>query len=113
MSDSIPLSVADADLAVAFYRDVFDATELDRECLMDGQILTAALVIGQHHLVVSEWDPAPADPDAAVLTLECAASAELLERALAAGARLEPGAGAAGVVLRDPAGQRWMIVDGA
>jgi PhnB protein len=121
MPESIPLNVTDADLAVAFYRDVFDATELQRESLMDGRILTADLLIGCHCLLVSEWEDTPATPDtvaglkadAAVLTFECAGAGAVLKRALAAGARIEPPAdgGRPGVLLRDPSGQRWRLVD--
>ena len=119
----VRLTVDDAASAMTFYREVFDAIELQRECLVDGQIVRAELVVGRHRLVISAWDSdlpatgwgderrsAAADP---VLRLACAESAAVLRRAVAAGARVVPPAdGAPAVVIRDPAGQRWTLVDG-
>jgi PhnB protein len=119
--ERVRLTVDDAASAMTFYREVFDAIELQRECLVDGQIVRAELVVGRHRLVISAWDidlpswggegrSATADP---VLLLECAESAAVLRRAVAAGALVVPPAdGATAVVIRDPAGQRWTLVDG-
>jgi uncharacterized glyoxalase superfamily protein PhnB len=120
----VRLTVDDAASAMTFYREVFDAIELQRECLVDGQIVRAELVVGRHRLVISAWDSdvpatgwgderraaAAADP---VLRLECVESAAVLRRAVAAGACVVPPAdGAPTVVICDPAGQRWTLVDG-
>jgi PhnB protein len=127
----VRLTVDDAASAMMFYREVFDAIELQRECLVDGQIVRAELIVGRHRLVISAWDgdlPSTWDGDLPsigwaderratavdpVLRLECAESAAVLRRAVAAGARVVQAAdGAPAVVIRDPAGQRWTLVDG-
>ncbi|MFB9180779.1 VOC family protein [Dactylosporangium sucinum] len=119
----VRLTVDDAASAMTFYREVFDAIELRRECLVDGQIVGAELVVGRHRLVISAWDSDltstgwgeefPADATDPVLRLECAESAAVLRRAVAAGARVVPPADDThAVIIRDPVGQRWTLVDG-
>ncbi|WP_229397854.1 VOC family protein [Micromonospora okii] len=109
------LTVGDTAEAIAFYTDVFAAVPLARECLLDGRVLRAELAVAGHHLTVSEWHEAPPPaatlPDPAALAVVPADPHLLLQRALAAGAVLEPAAGdPPRVVFRDPAGQRWEVV---
>ncbi|MEU6075123.1 VOC family protein [Micromonospora sp. NPDC047074] len=112
------LAVHDTAQTIAFYTDVFDAVQLDRECLLDGHVLHAELAVGSHRLTVSEWYDAapPADAGspgagAGALTIERADAEAVLRRALAAGAHVEPQPEAAHqIILRDPAGLCWNIV---
>jgi PhnB protein len=112
LAGCIRLTVEDATQAVAFYREVFGAIELQRECLLDGQILEAALVVGRHRILVSQWPEEVSAEAGPVLRLEAAEPVAMLRRAVAAGAEIESSApSASGVVIRDPAGQRWTLVD--
>lgn len=106
------LAVSDVAPVVAFYTQVFDAVPVERECLLDGRVLHAELIVGGYRLTASEWyDGLPAGEQPAVLTVTQDDPQLLLTRALAAGATLEPPVeGLSGVVFRDPAGQRWEIV---
>ncbi|PSK63566.1 hypothetical protein B0E53_04490 [Micromonospora sp. MH33] len=106
------LTVNDVATVTAFYAEVFEAVPVQRECLPDGRVLHAELVVGGHRLTVSEWcdPPAEAAGPAGPLPLAAADPHLLVQRALAAGATLEPGAGGpVDVVFRDPAGQRWAV----
>ncbi|MEU5950033.1 VOC family protein [Micromonospora sp. NPDC047465] len=107
------LSVSDTAEVVAFYTDVLDAVQLQRECLLDGRVLHAELAVDGHRLTVSEWDGAgsPTEGGDDVLTIERTDPEAVLRRALAAGARVEPPAGPAHQpTLRDPAGLCWTVV---
>ncbi|MFG3714570.1 VOC family protein [Micromonospora sp. NPDC047730] len=107
------LSVSDTAEVVAFYTDVLDAVQLQRECLLDGRVLQAELAVDGHRLTVSEWAEAgsPAEGRDDVLTIERTDPDAVLRRALAAGARVEPPAGPAQQpTLRDPAGLCWTVV---
>ncbi|MEV4512655.1 glyoxalase [Dactylosporangium sp. NPDC049525] len=111
--------------AMTFYRDVFDAIELQHECLVDGQIVRAELVVGGtgSARTICAWDSdlpatgwgaerraAATDP---LLLLECVESVAVLRRAVAAGVWVVPPAdGAPAVVISDPADQRWTLADG-
>lgn len=108
------LSVPDSAAAIAFYADVFGATETRRECLLDGHVLGAELRLGPYRLEVTETVDAAPD-DAVLLTLRCDDPDAVLARAVAAGGTVErwgdtrPTAGISGVV-RDPAGHRFALV---
>lgn len=108
------LAVSDLAPVLAFYTEVFDAVPIERECLLDGRVLRAELIVGGYRLTASEWydvPPVGAADRPAVLAVAPDDPQLLLNRALAAGAELEPVAdGASGVVFRDPAGQRWAVV---
>ncbi|MGI5183706.1 VOC family protein [Dactylosporangium sp. CA-152071] len=103
--------VDDTASAVEFYTAAFGATERYRECLLDGRIMRAELMLGPYRLTVGEPDfaevPPPA-PASAVLVLMCDDTEQALVRALAAGARPEPSA--AGASVRDLAGLIWTFV---
>lgn len=107
------LTVSDVAPLIAFYVDVFDAVSTERECLLDGRVLQAEMIVGGYHLTAVEWydDPAIDGGDGpAVLTVAPDDPQLLIDRALAAGAKLEPSLdGATGVMFRDPAGQRWAV----
>ncbi|MFF5175173.1 VOC family protein [Micromonospora sp. NPDC000089] len=107
------LTVTDVATVTAFYAEVFEAVPVQRECLLDGRVLHAELVVGGHRLTVSEWSDRPAGPGspAVPLPLTPADPNLLVQRALAAGATLEPTNSGPpfGVVFRDPAGLRWAV----
>ena len=107
------LTVSDVAPLIAFYVDVFDAVSTERECLLDGRVLQAEMIVGGYHLTAVEWYDDPAadvGESPAVLTVTPDDPQLLLSRALAAGAKLEPILGdVTGVVFRDPAGLRWAV----
>ncbi|MFI7218909.1 VOC family protein [Micromonospora maritima] len=107
------LTVTDVATVTAFYAEVFEAVPVQRECLLDGRVLHAELVVDGHLLTVSEWCDPPGEPGGpgGPLPLAPADPHLLVRRALAAGATLEPANGGppAGVVFRDPAGLRWAV----
>ncbi|MFI5833597.1 VOC family protein [Micromonospora sp. NPDC051300] len=107
------LTVTDVATVTAFYAAVFEAVPVQRECLLDGRVLHAELVVDGHRLTVSEWSDGPGDPGGpgGPLPLAPADPHLLVQRALAAGATLEPpnGGPPVGVVFRDPAGLRWAV----
>ncbi|WP_089153950.1 VOC family protein [Micromonospora sp. NBS 11-29] len=111
--DDAHLTVTDVATVTAFYAEVFEALPVQRECLLDGRVLHAELLVGGHRLTVSEWSDRPADPGGppAPLALTPADPDLLVRRALAAGATIEPtdGGPPTGVVFRDPAGLRWAV----
>lgn len=99
--------------AIAFYTEAFDAVETQRGCLPDGQPIEAELAIGEYRLWLTEWcDEASFGrngPD--LLRYPCDDCTQVLGRAVAAGAEIQEGCFdlPEGVVVRDPAGQRWII----
>ena len=99
--------------AIAFYTKAFDAVETQRGCLPDGQPIEAELAIGEYRLWLTEWcDEASiggGGPD--LLRYQCDDCTKVLGRAVAAGAEIQEGSFdlPEGVVVRDPAGQRWVI----
>lgn len=106
------LAVTDVATVTAFYAEVFEAVPVQRECLLDGRVVHAELVVGGHRLTVSEWSDRPAEEGGDVpLSLTPPDPHLLVQRALAAGATLEAtnGGPPVGVVLRDPAGLRWAV----
>ncbi|WP_328338378.1 VOC family protein [Micromonospora sp. NBC_00421] len=105
------LVVTDASDAIAFYTHVFGAVPQRQECLPDGRVLTADLVVDGHRFTVSEWaDPAAATPRLPVLTVESADPDAVLRRAVAVGARVGTANGVPHeVLLRDPYGRGWAI----
>ena len=111
--------VADPASAIGFCTDVFDAEIILRECLLDGQVLTAELRIGTDMftvtLTVDAAFPADYPVEAPCLpAVETADVDELLARARAAGGDIEPATEAGQcAVVRDPGGQRWAIVASA
>jgi PhnB protein len=123
------LTVPDCAAAAAFYTTAFGAIETQRECLLDGHVLQMELAIGPHRLTLSEpWYAVSdgtglpdaqfanggvphAEPTEAPLTVEVDHPDTVVERAVAAGCRVQaPVAGGAGTVVVDPAGNRWRIV---
>jgi PhnB protein len=118
----LDMTVNETAEAVDFYTKVFDAVQIGRECLLDGQLVQAELVIGEYVLVLSAWsEAAPARrPGVAAATTPLSFESDdvdsLLRRAVAAGARIGWLAGdvverdaAEGPVVHDPAGLRWTI----
>ncbi|MFI9644261.1 VOC family protein [Micromonospora sp. NPDC051925] len=105
------LTVTDASDAIAFYTHVFGAVPQRQECLPDGRVLTADLVVDGHRFTISEWaDPPTATPRLPVLTVECVDADAVLRRAVAVGARVSAANGTPGeVLLRDPNGASWAI----
>ena len=127
MSDQRPLGlsphifVTDADAAIAFYRDVFGATELFRQTLPDGTVLFVELAVGPAKLLVSQEVPALgalAPPtlggSPVLLLLETDQVDTVADRAAGAGAEVEmPVAemfwGERYGIVRDPFGHRWAL----
>lgn len=113
--------VIGADAAVAFYRDVFGATELFRHSLPDGTVLFVELAVGPAKLLVGEEMPALgalAPPTVggapSLLLLETDDVDLAAERAVRAGADLEmPVAeqfwGERYGIVRDPFRHRWAL----
>ncbi|MFJ6197865.1 VOC family protein [Micromonospora sp. NPDC092111] len=109
--DAPHLTVVDASDAIAFYTRVFGAVPHRQECLPDGRVLAAELVVDGHRFTVSEWsDPLAPAVRLPVLTVESADPSAVLQRAVAAGARITSANGTPReVLLRDPAGRSWGI----
>ncbi|MEU7620415.1 VOC family protein [Micromonospora rifamycinica] len=105
------LTVADAADAIAFYTRVFDAVPHRQECLPDGRVLAADLVVDGHRFTISEWaDPLGATCGLPLLTVDVADPDEVLRRAVAAGGRVSAAGGTAReVLLRAPNGRSWAI----
>ncbi|MEV4830142.1 VOC family protein [Micromonospora sp. NPDC049257] len=105
------LMVTDASDAIAFYAHVFGAVPHPRECLADGRVLTADLVVAGHRFTVSEWADVPATtPRLPVLTVESTDPDAVLRRAVAVGAQVSAANGTPReVLLRDPDGRSWAI----
>jgi uncharacterized glyoxalase superfamily protein PhnB len=113
--------VTDANAAVAFYHEVFGATELFRQTLPDGTVLFVELAFGPAKLLVSEEVPALgaiAPPtlggSPVLLLLETDDVDGAADRALRAGAETEmPVAemfwGERYGIVRDPFGHRWAL----
>lgn len=113
--------VDDAAAAVAFYCDVFGATEMFRNRLPDGRMLFVELAVGPAKLLVSEEIPelgalAPTTLGGSpvLLLLEVGDVDATAERAVAAGAQVEmPIAemfwGERYGIVRDPFGHRWAL----
>jgi PhnB protein len=113
--------VPDANAAVAFYRDVFDATELIRHRLPDGRVLFVELALGPDKLLISEeiaelgaLAPTTLGGSPVLLLLELEDVDAAAGRALAAGAEVEmPVAemfwGERYGIVRDPFGHRWAL----
>jgi PhnB protein len=113
----LDMTVSEAAKAVDFYTSVFDAVQIGRECLLDGQLVQAELAVGDYLLTVSAWceaahvhQPEGAD-NTAPLTFESDDVDSLLRRAAAAGARIGrwPGDATESAIVHDPAGLRWTI----
>ncbi|SCF25632.1 Uncharacterized conserved protein PhnB, glyoxalase superfamily [Micromonospora matsumotoense] len=105
------LMVTDASDAIAFYAHVFGAVPHPQECLADGRVLTADLVVDGHRFTVSEWaDPPATTPRLPVLTVDSVDPDAVLRRAVAVGARVSAANGTPReVLLRDPNGRSWAI----
>ncbi|SCG50673.1 VOC family protein [Micromonospora rifamycinica] len=105
------LTVTDAADAIAFYTRVFDAVPHRLECLPDGRVLAADLVVDGHWFTVSEWaDPLAATCGLPVLTVDVTDPDEVLRRAVAAGGGVSAAGGPAReVLLRAPNGRSWAI----
>jgi PhnB protein len=113
--------VADADAAVAFYRDVFGAAELFRQTLPDGTVLFVELAVGPAKLLVSEevaalgaLAPPTVGGSPVLLLLETNDVDGAAGRAVKAGAEVElPVAemfwGERYGIVRDPFGHRWAL----
>jgi hypothetical protein len=53
-SVDLEIVVPNVDEAVTLFRQVLDAVELWRECLLDGSTLAAGIVLGAYHLVLTQ-----------------------------------------------------------
>ncbi|MEV0942642.1 VOC family protein [Micromonospora wenchangensis] len=105
------LTVTDASDAIAFYTRVFGAVPYRQECLPDGRVLAADLVVDGHRFTVSEWtDPPGVAVGLPVLTVTSADADAVLRRARAAGAQVSAANGTPReVLLRDRHGRSWAI----
>lgn len=113
--------VSDADAAVAFYRDVFGATELFRNRLPDGRVLFVELAFGSAKLLVSEeiselgaLSPHTLGGSPALLLLEIDDVDAVADLATRAGAEIEMPIsemfwGERYGIVRDPFGHRWAL----
>jgi PhnB protein len=115
------LFVADAEAAVAFYREAFGATELIRHRLPDGRVLFVELAVGPDKLLLSEeirelnaLSPVTLGGSPVMLLLELDDVDSVFEQAVARGATVEmPVAemfwGERYGIVRDPFGHRWSL----
>jgi PhnB protein len=115
------LFVADAEAAVAFYREAFGATELIRHRLPDGRVLFVELAVGPDKLLLSEeipelnaLSPASLGGSPVMLLLELEDVDSVFDQAVARGATVEmPVAemfwGERYGIVRDPYGHRWSL----
>ena len=113
--------VADADAAVAFYREVFGAAELFRQTTPDGTVLFVELAFGPAKLLLSQevralnaLAPTTIGGSPVLLLLELEDVDAAAERAVRAGASVEmPVAemfwGERYGIVRDPFGHRWSL----
>ena len=107
------LVVADADAAMAFYREAFGATEIGCHRGGDGHVVHADLAIDGARFSLKEtdrYDP----PNTSLLALDVPDSDRVFARAVAAGAEvIFPLAtwfhGERGGRVRDRFGNQWMI----
>lgn len=118
---SAHIFVADADAAVAFYREVFGATELFRNHLPDGRVLFVELAFGPGKLLVSEEipelgavGPHTLGGSPVLLLLELDDIDAVADLATRAGADIEMPItemfwGERYGILRDPFGHRWAL----
>ncbi len=111
------LIVEDADAAIAFYADVFEATEVERHGKPGGGVAHAKLQFGDTLLEIGEH-PGAADRETEVvprigLRLYVADVDETYARALAAGATGDPPSnhlqGTRGATVRDAFGITWWL----
>ena len=115
------LCVRDAEAAIAFYREVFGATETFRLVEPGGRIGHAEVALGPHTLMLCEEfpeygirGPDPQLGTSVTLHLHVDNADELVERAVAHGATLlmapkDQFYGERSGVVRDPFGHRWNI----
>jgi PhnB protein len=113
--------VSDPDAAVAFYRDVFGATELFRNRLPDGRVLFVELAFGPAKLLMSgeiaelgAVGPHTLGGSPVLLLLESDDIDAVAERAIHAGAEIEMPIsemfwGERYGIVRDPFGHRWAL----
>lgn len=118
------LVVADAETAIRFYREAFDADELVRNRAPDGRIMHCELLVfGGRLLVVGDFDTDPISSPARLggttvrLHLTVPDVDEVYARALACGATgvAEPYDAFWGeryAMIRDPAGHQWSLGTG-
>ncbi|MFI6072067.1 VOC family protein [Actinoplanes sp. NPDC051343] len=108
------LTLTDDDVtgAVAWYADLFGAVEIGRECLLDGYVLSADIAFAGHVLTLTGFpEPSDVPGDVLPLSIEHDDARGLVARMRRHGARLVPSAGGAGVLVSDPFGQRWLVVE--
>ena len=115
------LCVRDAEAAIAFYRDVFGATETFRLVEPGGRIGHAEVALGPHTLMLCEEFPeygirGPLSTGATSVTIHLHVddADAIVERAVTAGATLEIAVqdqfyGERSGSFRDPFGHRWNI----
>ena len=115
------LCVGDADAAVGFYRDVFDAVETLRLVDPGGRIGHVEVSIGGTTLMLCEEfpeygirQPAPGAPSSVTIHVHVDDADRTIERALGRGATLvmpptDTFYGERSGVVRDPFGHRWNI----
>jgi len=101
------LVVDDTDTAVDFYTAVLGGREITRECLLDGHVLRAEIVVGDYRLCVTERTESPAARTPTdVHTLFCSDPERLAAQCAAAGAHIGPGRP---TIIRDRDGYRWAL----
>lgn len=115
------LVVADAAAAIAFYRTVFDADEIDRHTSPDGKIVHAELSIGGVTVAVKDeddGDPAPTTLGGSpvIMAVYVHDARELGDRIVAEGGTViypiqDRSYGQRGGRLADPYGHLWMIAE--
>lgn len=104
---TLNLVVDDTDTAVDFYTAVLGGRETMRECLLDGHVLCAEIVVGGYRLYVTgRTETLAAPPPTDVNTLFCPDPERLAAQCAAAGALIEPGRP---TVIRDRDGYRWAL----
>lgn len=111
------LVVEGADAALAFYADVFAATQTERFATPDGRVQHAMLRIGGFQIAVKDagdGDPAPGPSVPVILAVYCDDPDAVADRMVALGAEAlvpvrDHEYGERAGRLRDPWGHQWMV----
>lgn len=111
------LVVEGADAALAFYADVFGATETERFAAPDGRVQHAMLRIGEFQVAVKDagdGDPAPGATVPVIMAVYCDDPDAVADHMMALGAEVlfpvsDHDYGERAGRLRDPWGHQWMV----